>query len=142
MKTFAKFALSLCLAVMVSLFWMTDSLVASATPLSVGTTLAAASTQSAVKVDFIGLNSSLNTKAEVKAIQEALNKVATKAGFKAIQVDGVFGPNTEKAVKKFQEHKGLLSDGKVGKRTVTALEISWKSLPKLAQALGIPSNVA
>ncbi len=49
----------------------------------------------------------------VRAIQERLN----------IEVDGKFGPDTDKAVKKFQGEHGLLVDGKVGPDTLAALAI-------------------
>ncbi len=37
------------------------------------------------------------------------------------QPDGIFGPTTEKAVRSFQELKGLASDGVIGADTWTAL---------------------
>lgn len=39
-----------------------------------------------------------------------------------INVDGDFGPNTEKAVKKFQSANNLVPDGIVGKKTFTLLQ--------------------
>lgn len=47
-----------------------------------------------------------------KLIQERLNSV----GFH-ISVDGIFGGNTEKAVKVFQRNRGLSQDGVVGRNT-------------------------
>lgn len=69
---------------------------------------------------------------EVKAIQDAL-------GLKA---DGIFGSNTEKAVKQFQKERGLVQDGIVGKLTFaeivkkkTVSEVidldKWKLTPEL-----------
>ena len=53
---------------------------------------------------------------DVKVVQRGLKK----AGF-AIKVDGVFGAKTEKAVKAFQQRRGLQIDGIVGPATLHAL---------------------
>ena len=47
-----------------------------------------------------------------KLVQERLNSVDF-----SISVDGVFGYNTEKAIKVFQTNRGLSSDGIIGKNT-------------------------
>lgn len=52
----------------------------------------------------------------VRALQQLLNS----GGFPC-EVDGGFGPNTESAVKRFQEARGLSVDGKVGPATWLAL---------------------
>ncbi len=57
------------------------------------------------------------TGAEVKAAQYLLNE----HGYNAGAVDGVFGTQTENAVKSFQTAKGLASDGVIGRQTWTAL---------------------
>ena len=49
---------------------------------------------------------------QVQALQQALG---------GISVDGVFGPETEEAVKHFQERNGLSADGIVGAQTWSAL---------------------
>ena len=49
---------------------------------------------------------------QVQLLQQALG---------AIKVDGVFGPETEEAVRTYQEGKGLATDGVVGAATVAAL---------------------
>ena len=53
---------------------------------------------------------------DVQKLQEALKK----AGF-AVSTDGVFGPGTDKAVKEFQQKKGLTADGIVGPKTLALL---------------------
>lgn len=54
---------------------------------------------------------------DVKYIQEFLNWYGIKC-----TVDGDFGANTEKAVKKFQEAEDLTIDGKVGTKTIAAMK--------------------
>lgn len=54
---------------------------------------------------------------DVKAIQSKLKDL----GFLPGSVDGIFGPNTEKAVKAFQKSAGLKDDGIVGTKTIAAL---------------------
>ncbi len=53
---------------------------------------------------------------DVQQVQEAL----VKLGYK-VDVDGIFGPATAKAVKQFQQDKNLTVDGIVGQATRTAL---------------------
>ena len=52
---------------------------------------------------------------EVKQIQFALG----------IKADGIFGDQTENAVKKFQKENGLYPDGIVGKKTISILNINF-----------------
>lgn len=54
----------------------------------------------------------------VYAIQHAL----TYLGYPVGQIDGIFGPNTEEAVRKFQRENGLQNDGVVGPETMAALD--------------------
>lgn len=49
---------------------------------------------------------------DVQALQQSLNVIGVKC-----DVDGIFGPNTEKAVKTFQTAYGIDSDGIVGDAT-------------------------
>ncbi len=66
----------------------------------------------------------------VRALQEMLNFLhyqgrrssATSAAYGLLEVDSVFGANTEDAVLMFQEDVGLYTDGRVGPITLAALE--------------------
>lgn len=55
---------------------------------------------------------------EVKQLQENLNKLGYNCG----KADGVFGNNTELAVRNFQKDNGLTADGIVGNATYTAID--------------------
>ena len=54
---------------------------------------------------------------EVKTLQQALISLGYLTG----SADGIFGRATEKAVKLYQQKKGLTADGKAGNKTLTAL---------------------
>lgn len=58
--------------------------------------------------------------AQVKQLQERLQQLGFKPGIP----DGDFGPATKAAVSAFQKSKGLITDGIVGERTWTALNLS------------------
>lgn len=59
---------------------------------------------------------------DVRGVQGLLRATGAK-----IEVDGIFGPNTERAVKRYQNAKGGLAvDGIVGRDTITALGGAWK----------------
>jgi peptidoglycan hydrolase-like protein with peptidoglycan-binding domain len=49
-----------------------------------------------------------------------------RANGRTVTVDGIFGPNTEAAVRAFQQAKGLAVDGIVGPNTWSALIIQVK----------------
>ena len=75
---------------------------------SVGTTFAAAE---ATRSAGHGMIDSGDRGATVQAVQRALG----------ITADGVFGPATKRAVKRFQRRRGLTVDGVVGPQTLAAL---------------------
>lgn len=54
---------------------------------------------------------------DVKNIQEALYFCKIYPG----KLDGIMGPNTQKAIKEFQQMAGLGADGIVGPKTAMAL---------------------
>ncbi|HZW82633.1 MAG TPA: spore cortex-lytic enzyme [Candidatus Deferrimicrobium sp.] len=58
-----------------------------------------------------------DTGQEVKELQTKLNQVG-----QSIKVDGVYGRNTENAVRAFQRGHGLKADGVAGKKTIDALK--------------------
>ncbi len=60
---------------------------------------------------------------EVSAIQTKLKD----KGFYKGDIDGLFGSETEKAVKAFQKAEGLETDGIVGSKTLKALNLSLSS---------------
>ncbi len=61
-----------------------------------------------------------STGSKVSAVQKTLNCLGYNAG----TVDGIFGSQTEAAVKAFQRDKGLAVDGIVGKNTYYYLSFS------------------
>jgi peptidoglycan hydrolase-like protein with peptidoglycan-binding domain len=64
------------------------------------------------------LQGSNNVGGHVSTIQGRLKNVW---GYSWLAVDGVFGPNTEHAVRLFQQSRGLAVDGIVGPNTWAAL---------------------
>ncbi len=54
---------------------------------------------------------------DVRHLQKWLNGI----GFRTDQIDGIFGPSTEEAVREFQENVGITEDGIVGPTAVSAL---------------------
>ncbi|WP_273702697.1 peptidoglycan-binding domain-containing protein [Thermoanaerobacter sp. A7A] len=54
---------------------------------------------------------------DVKAVQQVLNKLGYSTG----GVDGIFGKNTDAAIKAFQKANGLTPDGIIGPQTLKAL---------------------
>jgi peptidoglycan hydrolase-like protein with peptidoglycan-binding domain len=59
-----------------------------------------------------------------------LQALLTSLGYGA-QPDGIFGPETERAVKAFQRAQGLADDGIVGPATYAALDATVRQRPSL-----------
>jgi peptidoglycan hydrolase-like protein with peptidoglycan-binding domain len=66
-----------------------------------------------------------STGSEVRYLQESLAKLGYNPG----PIDGIFGPQTDKAVRAFQADKGLVVDGIVGNNTWAALEKALENPP-------------
>lgn len=64
-----------------------------------------------------GTISYVNKKDRIKEVQELLNK----HGYAAGTPDGIMGPNTKNAIRKFQKDNGLLADGAIDKHLLSAL---------------------
>lgn len=71
-----------------------------------------------------------STGAEVKAIQQTLKERGLYTG----SVDGIYGSQTQAAVKKFQKQQGLAVDGIAGPQTLKRLGISIGSKPQATEA--------
>ena len=67
---------------------------------------------------------------EVKAIQEKLKERGVYKG----NIDGIFGSQTQKAVKLFQRQQGLTQDGIAGPATLKRLGITIGNIPAASQA--------
>lgn len=52
---------------------------------------------------------------------DGVQKALSKLGFDPGTIDGVDGPNTQKAVRAFQAHASIGIDGKIGTQTRKAL---------------------
>ncbi|HJU22811.1 MAG TPA: peptidoglycan-binding domain-containing protein [Casimicrobiaceae bacterium] len=66
-----------------------------------------------------GAMSGENNPETVRSAQQALNE----KGFNVGTVDGQMGPNTEAAIKKFQQSKGLPESGNLDEQTLAALGV-------------------
>lgn len=67
---------------------------------------------------------------EVKAIQQELKDRGLYNG----NVDGIFGSQTEAAVKRFQKQQGLTADGIAGPQTLKKLGITVGNIPQANEA--------
>ena len=70
---------------------------------------------------------------EIKLVQQALKDLGYKVG----KADGIFGKNTQDAVKLFQARNGMTVDGKVGQRTLDRL-FSADAVPAQGAAPVVP----
>lgn len=66
---------------------------------------------------------------------DGVQKALSKLGFDPGKIDGVDGPNTQKAVRAFQAHASIGIDGKIGPQTRKALadELGAKSKTQTAE---------
>ncbi|MBD1380737.1 peptidoglycan-binding protein [Bacillus sp. IB182487] len=62
---------------------------------------------------YLAKRGSANNASQVRGIQSTLSCLGYSVG----SVDGIFGAQTEAAVKEFQQSRGLTADGIVGKQT-------------------------
>lgn len=75
-----------------------------------------------LKVSYLAESGYTRTGEQVKTVQRLLNAMGYKGSDgKALTVDGIFGTNTDYAVRRFQKAEGLTVDGIVGPAT-------WKKL--------------
>jgi len=80
-----------------------------------------------------GVSLKLGTEGDsVKQMQQML-------GMKGKDVDGLFGPHTEKAVMQFQQAHGLAVDGKMGQETLAALKQAMAAGKTTAAPAATPS---
>jgi peptidoglycan hydrolase-like protein with peptidoglycan-binding domain len=61
----------------------------------------------------------MQDQASVKQVQEKLSE----QGYDVGPVDGIFGPKTQQALRKFQEDKGVQPTGQIDQQTMAALGI-------------------
>ena len=67
---------------------------------------------------MIYLRSPMTRGDDVTDLQQRLGSLGFDAGW----LDGIFGPDTERAVRDFQDNQGVTADGVVGRETVAALD--------------------
>jgi peptidoglycan hydrolase-like protein with peptidoglycan-binding domain len=73
---------------------------------------------------------------EVREIQTNLDK----AGFNVKKVDGKWGPETEQALKQFQQAKKLPGDGKLDQQTLAALNVNISNESQTVGSSRKPGN--
>ena len=75
-----------------------------------------------ITLPYLAQEGFTSTGAAVKTVQRLLNAMDyIGADKRPLTVDGIFGVNTDHAVRLFQKHKALAADGIVGAKTWTAL---------------------
>ena len=72
---------------------------------------------------LLSVKSPMMSGEDVRDVQQQL--MALKYSVGGTGADGVYGPNTEQAVKQFQKDRGLQADGIVGPKTTKALGGIW-----------------
>lgn len=72
---------------------------------------------------------------DARWLQVSLNKLGAVP---QLDVDGISGPSTRSAVRKFQTSKGLVADGLVGPATIAAIKTSLASPSVAAKPIVVP----
>jgi len=70
----------------------------------------------------------------------ALQRKLYAMGFNPGAIDGIFGPRTDQAVRRYQEQKGLQVDGIAGPETFTSLGMMDDEEPAAAEASAAPER--
>ena len=104
-------------------FKITALILLSAVTLSVGT----AFTVNAYQVELMPTTAIVNAKSSSSDIKLVQKKLKNWGYYKGV-VDGIYGKQTKSAVILFQKRNGLVADGIVGNKTLSAMGISTKSL--------------
>ncbi|QNE32474.1 TIGR02594 family protein [Sphingomonas sp. NBWT7] len=76
---------------------------------------------------------------DVQLLQHALN--TTQRPRPPLELDGVFGPATDRAVREYQAGQGLTVDGIVGQRTWRSLGVAGSALPSAPTRAVTPPSV-
>jgi peptidoglycan hydrolase-like protein with peptidoglycan-binding domain len=82
-------------------------------------------------VAVIALFGAVSAPAEAKTSKDTITAVQQKLG---VPADGVAGPQTRRALKRFQRSHGLTADGVIGPQTLRALGLSAKAARKGASS--------
>jgi peptidoglycan hydrolase-like protein with peptidoglycan-binding domain len=71
----------------------------------------------------------------VRELQSELRELGLQPG----RVDGLYGPRTERAVRRLQRRAGLEVDGVAGRRTLTAIDERWSRVRAGASSARVPA---